>query len=156
MNSAGAQPHPCREQQMVALVRSYVTGSTPRVRGNHRLLYLYPSFSWAQTRMYTGKRMSSGARPRELRAQPHAYGEDAGRCRWSVCFPGSTPRIRRRRACARLYVCGCRLNPTHTEKTLPDKALRLQDVRIVFTFPCGTSRRCPPTVTRRSLWSVWS
>lgn len=55
----------------------------------------------------------------------------------------------------RLFCVG--LNPMHAGKTLPDtRRYTCKGVQNTFTFPHGASKRCPPTVTRRSLWSVWS
>ena len=49
---------------------------------------------------------------------------------------------------------GCKLylglNPTYAGKRISDKVLRMRDARNTFTFPCGVSRRCPPTVTAHS------
>ena len=63
---------------------------------------------------------------------------------------GSPPRMRGKVAQheGSLVVDG--LNPTYAGKRISDKVLRMRDARNTFTFPCGVSRRCPPTVTAHS------
>ena len=60
---------------------------------------------------------------------------------------GSTPRMRGKLFAVAEWHKEGGLNPTYAGKTLPDKALPMQGARKSFTFPCGASRRCPPTVT---------
>ncbi len=115
--TAQVQPRVCGEYNLKCDNGRVLSGSTPRMRGIFRMLWLQNS-STRFNPAYAGNIIFYATGDLDYEVQPRVCGEYSWRKRWLLCNKGSTPRMRGIWLLKEALRVGCRFNPAYAGNIL--------------------------------------